>query len=239
MTYIDFLIRIGISVILSFCIGLERQWRRRAIGLRTNVLVCIGSFLFVSFSMQTNSSDISRIAAQVVSGIGFLGAGVILKDKANIKGLNTAATLWCNAAIGTLCAAGLIMEAMIGTIFILFANVILRNITQKLNMNYTAKLKYEQYKLKVVCNEDKEFLVRNIISQSANKDDMLLINMENMDLEDSKVKIYATFKISTEKDKLMEELINRIVIEPGIVSSGWKKLGHSKENEVEDDDDEI
>lgn len=239
MTYVDFLIRIGMSVLLSFCIGLERQWRRRAIGLRTNVLVCIGSFLFVSFSMQTNANDVSRIAAQVVSGIGFLGAGVILKDKANIKGLNTAATLWCNAAIGTLCAAGLITEAMIGTIFILFANIILRNITQKLNMNYTAKLKYEQYKLKVVCNEDKEFLVRNIISQSANKDDMLLINMENMDLEDSKVKIYATFKISTEKDKLMEELINRIVIEPGIVSSGWKKLGHSKETEIEDDDDEI
>lgn len=239
MTYTEFLIRIGVSVLLSFCIGLERQWRRRAIGLRTNVLVCIGSFLFVSFSMQTNANDVSRIAAQVVSGIGFLGAGVILKDKANIKGLNTAATLWCNAAIGTLCAAGLIMEAMIGTIFILFANIILRNITQKLNMNYTAKLKYEQYKLKVICNEDKEFLIRNIISQSANKDDMILINMENMDLEDSKVKIYATFKIATDKTKLMEELINRIVIEPGIVSSGWRKLGHSKNDEIEDDDDEI
>lgn len=101
MSYQDFLLRIGISFLLSFCIGLERQWRRRAIGLRTNVLVCIGAFLFVSFSMQTNANDVSRIAAQVVSGIGFLGAGVILKDKANIKGLNTAATLWCNAAIGT------------------------------------------------------------------------------------------------------------------------------------------
>lgn len=106
-------------------------------------------------------------------------------------------------------------------------------------MNYTAKLKYEQYKLKVICNEDKEFLIRNIISQSANKDDMILINMENMDLEDSKVKIYATFKIATDKTKLMEELINRIVIESGIVSSGWRKLGHSKETEIEDDDDEI
>ena len=82
MTYEQFLIRISISFILSFLIGLERQWRRRAIGLRTNVLVSIGSFLFVSFSIQTNANDISRIAAQVVSGIGFLGAGVILKDKA-------------------------------------------------------------------------------------------------------------------------------------------------------------
>lgn len=239
MSYQDFLIRIGISFFLSFCIGLERQWRRRAIGLRTNVLVCLGAFLFVSFSMQTSSNDVSRIAAQVVSGIGFLGAGVILKDKANIKGLNTAATLWCNAAIGTLCAAGLLVEASIGTISILFANIILRNVTQKLNMNYTMKLKYSQYRLKVICDEEKEFVIRTIISQNVNQTDMILTNIENTIVEDHKVKIYATFKIAAEKTKLMEDLINRIVIEPGVSSSGWNKLEHSKSDEIEDDDDEI
>ena len=84
MVYQDFLLRIIVSFALSFAIGLERQWRRRVIGLRTNVLVCLGSFLFVSFSFLTNAYDVSRIASQVVCGIGFLGAGVILKDKGNI-----------------------------------------------------------------------------------------------------------------------------------------------------------
>lgn len=163
-----------------------------------------------------------------------MGAGVILKDKANIKGLNTTATLWCNAAIGTLCAAGLLIEASIGTIFILFANIILRNVTQKLNMNYNAKLKTEQYRLKVIVEEEKEFVVRTLISQSVNQTDIILTNIENSNLEDGKVKIYATFNIAAGKTKLLEELI---VIEPGVISSGWNKISHTKSEEIDDDDE--
>ncbi len=238
MTYEQFLIRIGISFFLSFCIGLERQWRRRAIGLRTNVLVSIGAFLFVSFSMQTNANDISRIAAQVVSGIGFLGAGVIIKDNANIKGLNTAATLWCNAAIGTLCAAGLIIEAAIGTLFILFANIILRLITQRLSISNKGQ-KYDNYRLRIVCDEDKEFIIRTLISQSVTDEHITLTNLENSTLSEGKVRIYANFKIATEGNNIMEEIINRIVIEPGVISSGWKRIEPVKHDEIEDDDDEI
>lgn len=234
MTYQEFLLRILLCFVISFCIGLERQWRRRVIGLRTNVLVCVGSFLFVTFSVQTNANDISRVAAQVVSGIGFLGAGVILKDGANIKGLNTAATLWCNAAIGTLCAAGLLIEAITGGALILFANIILRFIAQKMNLK-SKDTKYKDYRLKVICDEDKEFVIRTLISQSVNEKYMLLTNMENNDLEDDKVKIYATFQIATDKTNQMEELINRIVMEPGVTSSGWKKL----ETKNSDDDDDI
>lgn len=239
MTYQEFFIRIVMSFFLSFCIGLERQWRGRAIGLRTNVLVSVGAFLFVSFSIQTSATDISRIAAQVVSGIGFLGAGVILKDKASIKGLNTAATLWCNAAIGTLCAAGLILEASIGAFFILFANIILRSITHKLNKSHN-KVKYDNYRLKVICEDDKEVVVRTIITQNVNNDYMMLTNMENSDLENDKVRINAMFRIESDKNDLMEELINRIVIEPGVTSSGWKKVNEVvKHQELDDDDDEI
>lgn len=236
MSYQEFLIRIFLCFIISFCIGLERQWRRRAIGLRTNVLVCIGSFLFVTFSIQTNAKDISRIAAQVVSGIGFLGAGVILKDGANVKGLNTVATLWCNAAIGTLCAAGLLIEALIGGLLILFSNIILRFVAQKMNVKAN-NMKFSDYRLKVICDEDKEFVIRTLISQSVNDEYMLLTNMENNDLDEGKVKISATFQIATDKKNQMEELINRIVLEPGVTSSGWKKLEVVKNSD--EDDDEI
>ena len=96
----EFIFRILICFGLSFIIGIERQYRNRPVGLRTSILVSIGSFLFVSFSFLVGSTDLSRIASQVVTGIGFLGAGVILKDGAKVRGLTTAATLWCVAAIG-------------------------------------------------------------------------------------------------------------------------------------------
>lgn len=236
MTYEFFLIRIGMSFLLSFCIGLERQWRRRAIGLRTNVLVSIGAFLFVSFSIQTNAADITRIAAQVVSGIGFLGAGIILKDGTNIRGLNTAATLWCNAAIGVLCAAGLLVEAVIGTVLILFSNIILRYVTQKLNASHNKNKKYDNYSLKVICEDEKEIVIRTLISQNINKEHMILTNVESSEVDGGKTRIYATFKVSLDKSYLIEKLINRIIMEPGIISSGWKKVDIEK-SEVLDDDE--
>ena len=228
MVYQDFLLRIIVSFALSFAIGLERQWRRRVIGLRTNVLVCLGSFLFVSFSFLTNAYDVSRIASQVVCGIGFLGAGVILKDKGNIKGLDTAATLWCAAAIGTLCASGFLLEALVGTLFILLANVVLRGITRKLNLKHVEKMQFDKYRLKVVCSEEQEFLNRTLISQSTNKTDASLISIETTDLEDERIRITATFNVPKGATFLLEDLVNRIVIEKGIVSSGWKKITDTK-----------
>lgn len=228
MVYQDFLLRIIVSFALSFAIGLERQWRRRVIGLRTNVLVCLGSFLFVSFSFLTNAYDVSRIASQVVCGIGFLGAGVILKDKGNIKGLDTAATLWCAAAIGTLCASGFLLEALVGTLFILLANVVLRGITRKLNLKHVEKMQFDKYRLKVVCSEEQEFLIRTLISQSTNKTDASLISIETTDLEDERIRITATFNVPKGATFLLEDLVNRIVIEKGIVSSGWKKITDTK-----------
>ena len=228
MVYQDFFLRIIVSFALSFAIGLERQWRRRVIGLRTNVLVCLGSFLFVSFSFLTNAYDVSRIASQVVCGIGFLGAGVILKDKGNIKGLDTAATLWCAAAIGTLCASGFLLEALVGTLFILLANVVLRGITRKLNLKHVEKMQFDKYRLKVVCSEEQEFLIRTLISQSTNKTDASLISIETTDLEDERIRITATFNVPKGATFLLEDLVNRIVIEKGIVSSGWKKITDTK-----------
>ena len=234
MDYSTFLIRTVICFSLSLIVGLERQWRRRAIGLRTNVLVSLGSFLFVSFSIQTGSLDISRIASQVVSGIGFLGAGVILKDGTNIKGLNTAATLWCNAAIGVLCAGGLLVEAGIGTAMILIANIILRAVTHKLKIIETSKPKYENYQLKITCEEEKEIIVRTFISQSVHEEDMILEHLESKSFEVGKTKIYAEFKVSKHQTSQIETLMNRVTMEPGIISTGWKKI-EKVEEEIDDD----
>ena len=236
MSYVDFLIRIIISFGLSLLVGLERQIRGRAIGLRTSVLVSIGTFMFVSFSFQIFSSDISRIAAQVVSGIGFLGAGVILKDHGSIKGLNTAATLWCNAAIGVLCAGGLLVEASIGTGFILFCNIVLRYITKKISLTHKKIEIYDDYSLSIICNSKKYFEIREMIMNLINKDFVHLKNIESTDFEQGKTKIALVFKVLVDKYVMIEELVNNISSNNYISSFSMDKINTET---IELSDDEI
>ena len=154
-SYIEFLMQIIVWFLLSACIGIERQYRRRSVGLRTIILVSLGSFLFTRYSYSFPNSDMNRIASQVVAGIGFLGAGVIIKDGKAVKGLTTAATLWCSAAIGILCSANLLVEAITGTLFILFTNIILRTVNSKIN-HLSGNINYNLYNFSVIAEEHKE-----------------------------------------------------------------------------------
>ncbi|MBF7687459.1 MgtC/SapB family protein [Acinetobacter rathckeae] len=126
---ISTVISLTTAFILGGLIGFERQYRQRTAGLRTNVLVCLGAAAFVDTAMLLDDgSGAVRVISYVVSGIGFLGAGVIMREGGNIQGLNTAATLWCSAAIGAAAGSDLIVEAIIVTLFILAANTLLRPI---------------------------------------------------------------------------------------------------------------
>ncbi len=228
------IIRLCICFILAFLIGFERQVRRRSVGFRTYSLVCIGSFLFVTFSVQTNSGDYARIAAQVVSGMGFLGAGVILKDGNNIKGLNTAATLWCCAAIGVLCAAGLILEATIGTVFILFANIILRLLARKMDESLRKKVE-ETYMLSVGCYKDSRDVVRNTISKNIALGSMHLNKIETHKVDDNKSLVKAKITVLNTHSHLLEDLINKINLEKGILSIGWDKEDDKSKDEIDEE----
>jgi len=131
---LDLLAGVAISFALATLIGAERQWRQRSAGLRTNVLVAVGAAAFVSLGERVNgASGATQIAAYVVSGVGFLGAGVIMKDGAQISGLNTAATLWCSAAVGALSGMGLAVEAGILTLAVLAGNTLLRPLVNAIN----------------------------------------------------------------------------------------------------------
>jgi putative Mg2+ transporter-C (MgtC) family protein len=98
--------RLSVALFLGSAIGFERQWHQKMAGLRTNALVALGSCGFVVFSAMVGEGDPTRIAAQVVTGIGFLGAGVILREGINVHGINTAAALWCSAMVGTFAGGG-------------------------------------------------------------------------------------------------------------------------------------
>lgn len=135
MTKVEFTLRIGIALAAGVMIGFERQWHHKSAGLRTNTLVAIGSALYVLLSiyMTQEKGDVTRIIGQVVTGIGFLGVGIIFREGVNVHGLTTAATVWCSSAIGCLSGAGFFIETVIATVAIVFINLILMPIDKWLN----------------------------------------------------------------------------------------------------------
>jgi putative Mg2+ transporter-C (MgtC) family protein len=131
---LDTFISLTTAFLLGGLIGLERQFRQRTAGLRTNVLVAIGASLFVDIANRVHGAEGAvHIIAYVVSGIGFLGAGAILREDGGVRGLNTAATLWCSAAIGAATGSDLLLEAVLGTAFVVTANTLLRPIVNRIN----------------------------------------------------------------------------------------------------------
>jgi putative Mg2+ transporter-C (MgtC) family protein len=125
-------------------IGFERQYRQRTAGLRTNVLVAVGAAIFVDMANRLTGSEGSvHVVAYVVSGIGFLGAGVIMREEGNVRGLNTAATLWGSAAVGACAGADLLLEAALGTLFVLATNTLLRPVVNQINRKPIDTLRVE------------------------------------------------------------------------------------------------
>jgi putative Mg2+ transporter-C (MgtC) family protein len=227
MTLIDFVIRLLLAFILGSAIGLERQWRQRMAGLRTNTLVATGSALFVMLSvMTTNDASPNRIAAQVVSGIGFLGAGVIMRDGLNIRGLNTAATLWCSAAIGTMAGSGFLLESTVGAIAILAANTLLRPIAQKVNKApFNATEEEIQYCIEVTCLADCEAHVRTLLLHMVSGEQLTLYSLHSEDTEvQSKVIVDARLLSSGRADHIVEKVLSQVSLENGVTAVSWKVI---------------
>lgn len=145
------------AFVLGSIIGFERQVRQRTAGLRTNTLVAVGAATFVALGnrladIHDSSQGPMQIVAYVVSGIGFLGAGAIMKEGANVTGLNTAATLWGSGAVGACCGAGLVGEGAIAALFVLAANTLLRPVANRINRQPVDEESSEaSYTVYVIC----------------------------------------------------------------------------------------
>lgn len=225
MTLMNFALRILVAFALGTVIGLERQYRHRMAGIRTNVIVCMGACLFVMFSILDGSADRTRVAAQVVSGIGFLGGGVIIREGLNVRGLNTAATLWCTAAIGVLVSEGFILHAGIGTLMILVANTALRPIAKRMYNSSVSEPEDDEYNyvIRVKCLSKDEFHVRSLLMNMVNEEKIVLRNLESQDIAmDEKVMVKANV-ISVGKNNIcLEKIVSRIGLEEGVFSIGWE-----------------
>ena len=151
-SFVSALAALGVAFVLGGLIGLERQFRQRSAGLRTMVLVSVGAAAFVHLGGRLPGGGQIQIIAYVVSGIGFLGAGVIMKEGLQVRGLNTAATLWSTAAVGACAGAGLYAEAAAVTVFVLGGNTLLRPLVDYINRRPLAGGSTEAlYRVTVTC----------------------------------------------------------------------------------------
>lgn len=124
---LDFILTLCAAMIAGVCVGIERQMKNKNAGLKTNALVAVGAAIFVNISYKylgIEQVDVSRIISQVIVGVGFLGAGVIIQGKKRIKGLATAAAIWCSAGLGCLAALKMYVELGIATALIVFINLV-------------------------------------------------------------------------------------------------------------------
>jgi putative Mg2+ transporter-C (MgtC) family protein len=232
LVLLDLSLRVVIAIFLGAAIGLERQWRLRTAGIRTNALVAVGSALFVIIGTETSGGgnvDPTRVAAQVVSGIGFLGAGVILRDGFNIRGLTTAATLWCAAAVGSLSGAGLEEMAIIGGVAIVGTNVLLRPLSRFVNRRTNpdaaaapASEVATDYVLEVVTSEKSEARVRGLVLQAVDRPEFTLRSLDIRPGKTSQVRVLAGLSApNANAGPGLELAVQRISLDPKVTSSRW------------------
>lgn len=225
MVLMAFVTRIIVALFLGMIIGIERQWRQRMAGLRTNALVAVGAALYVTLSMMVElDASPTRIAAAVVSGIGFLGAGVIMRQGFTVQGLNTAATLWCSAAIGVLCGAGFMVEAAIGSAVILNANILLRSLQSKISGYKNHLESYEcPYSLRLVCSHEEESHIRSLLLNMLGNTPLTLTSLSSEDTDyPFKIEVNASLLASHGQRQLLEQIVGRLSLEKSVSAISWK-----------------
>jgi putative Mg2+ transporter-C (MgtC) family protein len=231
MSWTDFVVRLILAFVLGAAIGVERQWRQTRAVLKTNVLVSLGAAMFVMMaSMVPGDASPTRVAAQIVSGIGFLGGGIILRQGASVRGLNTAATLWCAAAVGSLIGFGFLFQAYTGALMVVGANFLLRPIVQQITgrdeASQQAKIRYQ---CEVVCAETDEMSVRTLIVQLVETNPLISISaMESVfdrneisDVTGSVVTVKADLVCQKRNDTLIEQLFEQIRTQVQVKSASW------------------
>ena len=234
----EYILRIITAFILGGIIGFERQWQQKNAGLRTNTLVSIGAASFVLLSLNIYSlagGDPARITAQIVTGIGFIGAGVIMKDGFNVRGLNTAATIWCSAAVGTLAGMGFYTEAIITTSAVVLSHLILRPISirlSKISAYRKTEIKETYYQVSIQCDIKDEANVRFwLLNQIESNDQLLMrsINREVSEVNSKEIVIQVEVASIGKQENLLESLVANLILKLEVTRAGWKVIGQETE----------
>ncbi|MGW1159859.1 MgtC/SapB family protein [Streptomyces sp. NPDC002513] len=224
LTTFDFALRLAVGVGCGALIGVERQWRARMAGLRTNALVAVGATLFVLYSEAVGDpGSPTRVASYVVSGIGFLGGGVILREGGGVRGLNTAATLWCSAAVGVLAASGRLDLCLIGTAVVIAVHLLLRPAGRLIDRVPQRDPDNEGMGATVhlVCDRADETHVRALLLQALSNDGLAPTGLRVRRDGQESTELRATVSLTGDPARSLEQLIARLSLEPGVRDLHW------------------
>jgi putative Mg2+ transporter-C (MgtC) family protein len=222
--------RLPVALILGACVGAERQWRQRAAGLRTNTLVCFGAAAFVDLGVAI-APGTTQVVAYVVSGVGFLGAGAIMKDGGNVRGLNTAATLWCSAAVGAYAGAGKMLEAVFVTVLLISINLVLRPLSRFIDQRSLSVLEtHTLYRLRLVCDTEHQAEAENKMTRAIASNSLVLRKMISEEVEGTDHSIIQVILESPTHDaKLLNEMAEELRAFPWTQSVEWTETGSEAE----------
>jgi putative Mg2+ transporter-C (MgtC) family protein len=214
------------AALMGTAIGFERQWGLHGAGLRTNALVAFGSCLFVSLPGLLHDSTAAHLAGQIVVGVGFLGGGVILKEGFTVRGLNTAATMWCSAAVGALVGAGLAVEGLAGTAGVLAINICLRPVADWLDRRRRHdKYATTMYRLRVECAAGQEAPVRAVLLKFFHDHPTMILHGITTQECGTPGRSAVLVDICSEQqdDKGIEDVTILIGTEVGLTAVTWEK----------------
>jgi putative Mg2+ transporter-C (MgtC) family protein len=223
--FLDSLVSLVGAFVLGTLIGAERQYRQRGGGLRTHVLVAVGAATFVDIGMHLNGNPgATQVIAYVVSGVGFLGAGVIMKEGSNVRGLNTAATLWCSAAVGACAGADLAIEAVMLTCFVLAGNTLLRPLVNAINRAPIDQSATEAiYEIRVTTTADHSADGRDLLQEQLDAASYPVRDIEVVEREQSGIEIVATLSGTTADPHELDEIVTRLETSALVQNATWSR----------------
>ena len=215
---------LAVAFALGTAIGAERQYRQRSAGLRTNVLVAVGAASFVDLALRLTGADGAvRVIAYVVSGIGFLGAGAIMKEGLNVRGLNTAATLWCSAAVGACAGAGLLAEAGLLTVFVLAGNTLLRPLVESINRIPLDERHTEAtYEVRVTVARDAASDTRELLVDHLERAHYLVASVETKAATADTIDVVATLVAASVVPEELDAVTDHLEKQHGVTNATWE-----------------
>jgi putative Mg2+ transporter-C (MgtC) family protein len=214
--------RLLVALVLGACIGAERQWRQRSAGLRTNTLVCFGAAAFVDLGL-TIAPNTTQVIAYVVSGVGFLGAGAIMKDGANVRGLNTAATLWCSAAVGACAGAGEMLDAVFVTVLLIAINSVLRPLSRFIDRRSLAALDtHTLYRLRLLCEREYQTLAEYELTRALAFRMLLLRSIRSEEVEETDISVVqAVIESQANNPDILKAIADDLQVFTWVQSVEW------------------
>ena len=222
--FLDTLISLASAFVLGTLIGAERQYRQRTAGLRTNVLVAVGAAAFVDLAMHLAGADGAvRVIAYVVSGIGFLGAGVIMKQGMDVRGLNTAATLWSSAAVGSCAGADLVAQAVALTAFVIAGNTLQRPLVTAINrIPLDEKASEATYYVKVAVTPEALPAMRDRLVEKLEAANYPVADVALAEIGEDQPEIIATLVSTAVDPNELNAVVANLQREPGVRHATWE-----------------